>query len=105
MADYINNNPSTAPDSGSNTLYFIIGGLVVLALIFGFIYMGNSDRINSAIEPASGTTTSSTTNIFTPDTNTDADNTSTTETTREERTFSTDDGSASYETETQTTTE
>ena len=54
---------ATTNEENNNTLYFIVGGLVVLALIFGFIYMSNgmpSERMaaneNAAVTPAAGTT-------------------------------------------------
>lgn len=42
----------------NNNLYFIVGGLVVLAVIFGFIFW-NADRNNELgeLEPAAGTST------------------------------------------------
>lgn len=47
-----------ATNESNNTLYFIVGGLVVLALIFGFIYFytGNpGDRTIAGTSPAAGT--------------------------------------------------
>jgi hypothetical protein len=34
---------ATTDKDDTNTLYFIVGGLVVLALVFAFIYMGNNN--------------------------------------------------------------
>jgi hypothetical protein len=51
--------------SDNNTLYFIVGGLVVLALIISFVYMGNNGNL-AATEPAAGVpVTESTTNNYT----------------------------------------
>ena len=38
----------------NNSLYFIVGGLVVAALLFGFIYMANNSDGVQNITPASG---------------------------------------------------
>ena len=49
-----------ATDGSNNSLYFIVGGLVVVALVFGFIVWGPSRDTGTspaAIEPAAGTTT------------------------------------------------
>jgi hypothetical protein len=49
----------------NNTLYFIVGGLVVLALIVSFIYFNNGNNL-AATEPAAGIPiTESTTNNYT----------------------------------------
>ncbi len=55
-----------SPDS-NNTLYFIVGGLVVIAVIFGiFLYNSNYAIDNSALAPAAGVETTTTT-TSTPD--------------------------------------
>jgi len=48
-----------ATSESNNTLYFIVGGLVVLALIFGFIYFYTGEptgRTIAGTSPAAGTT-------------------------------------------------
>ena len=49
-----------ATSESNNTLYFIVGGLVVLALIFGFIYFYTGEptgRTIAGTSPAAGTAT------------------------------------------------
>lgn len=38
----------------NNSLYFIVGGLVVAALLFGFIIMANNPRTVPDVSPAAG---------------------------------------------------
>ena len=38
----------------NNSLYFIVGGLVVAAVLFGFIYMANNPNAMQNVAPASG---------------------------------------------------
>ncbi len=57
------------PDSDredTNALYFIVGGLVVFALVLSFVYFKNGNNL-TLTEPAAGTpvTTESTTNNYT----------------------------------------
>jgi hypothetical protein len=49
-----------AADEDSNALYLVVGGLLVVALIFGFVVYGRYNN-PANIEPAAGTTYSSTT--------------------------------------------
>lgn len=49
-----------ATGESNNTLYFIVGGLVVLAVIFGFIYFytgAPTGRLIAGTSPAAGTST------------------------------------------------
>lgn len=50
---------ANANNENNSTLYFIVGGLVVLALIFGFMVWSPAHMAgtsSAAIEPAAGTT-------------------------------------------------
>ncbi len=52
---------TNSDQNDTNTLYFIVGGLVVLALIMSFVYLGN-ENIIARTEPSAGTTTNTTNN-------------------------------------------
>ena len=72
----MDNRDNNYNDDSNTSLYLVLGGLLVVAIVFGFAYWGRHSNNNLAnIEPAAGTPYSATTT--TPDTtgNTGTDST------------------------------
>lgn len=72
----MDNRDNNYNDDSNTSLYLVLGGLLVVAIVFGFAYWGRHSNNNLAnIEPAAGTPSySSTTNTGTTG-NTGTDNT------------------------------
>ena len=63
----MDNRDNNYNDDSNTSLYLVLGGLLVVAIVFGFAYWGRHSNNNLAnIEPAAGTPYSATTT--TPDT-------------------------------------
>jgi predicted negative regulator of RcsB-dependent stress response len=70
----MDNRDNNYNDDSNTSLYLVLGGLLVVAIVFGFAYWGRHSNNNlNNLEPAAGTPYSATTT--TPDTTGNTDNT------------------------------